>query len=271
MQRSWCSDLPLVNSIEYNLMYNNSEAGLDYLALRYERRVYHEHVLKTTLCEENNHVPYTVVFHQRTGSRGKEETMCSENTTFSNLLPRCSFRWLHTNLWKRLTDLPFPRTNTWLCVHTSHEYLHPIKVGWLRIISNSSNNFKSNIDIVQHGSVVFKLRWLWLHVIEFSNRVELQIYKYKTIHKNLVNGFSRFLRKPIRLISKFEIQNLREEASSLVFHVGDVFPRSFSSIFRFCTWLSHWQPANGMNLVCGTPEIRNSKFEIPNSKSNLIA
>jgi hypothetical protein len=30
---SWCSDLPLVSSIEYKLRHNNSEAGLEYLAL----------------------------------------------------------------------------------------------------------------------------------------------------------------------------------------------------------------------------------------------
>jgi hypothetical protein len=53
---------------------------------------------------------------------------------------------------------------------------------------------KSNIDIVQHKSVVLKLKWFWLDGIEFFNRVELQICKYKIIHKNLVGGFSRFQR-----------------------------------------------------------------------------
>jgi hypothetical protein len=41
------------------------------------------------------------------------------------------------------TELLFSRTNTWFCVHTAHEYLDlcTAKVGRLRIISNSSNNF----------------------------------------------------------------------------------------------------------------------------------
>jgi hypothetical protein len=53
------------------------------------------------------------------------------------------------------------------------------------------NNFKSNIDNLEHRSVVFKLI---SDGFGFFNRIELQICKYKVIHKNLVNGFSRFQR-----------------------------------------------------------------------------
>jgi hypothetical protein len=44
----------------------------------------------------------------------------------------------------------------------------------------------SNPISILYNSVVLKLRWLWLHAIE------LQICKI--IHKNLVDGFSRFQR-----------------------------------------------------------------------------
>jgi hypothetical protein len=37
------------------------------------------------------------------------------------------------------------------------------------------------------------LGWLWLDVIEFFNQVELQIFKYKIIHKWMVSAISRGL------------------------------------------------------------------------------
>jgi hypothetical protein len=52
----------------------------------------------------------------------------------------------------------------------------------------------NQISILYSINLVLKRRWVWLDLIEFSNRAELRICKYKVIHKNLVDGFSHFQR-----------------------------------------------------------------------------
>jgi hypothetical protein len=58
----------------------------------------------------------------------------SRPKTFVPLAPQT-----YGNAWTE--RLLFSRTNTWFCVHTAHQYLDlcTTKVGWLRRISNSSN------------------------------------------------------------------------------------------------------------------------------------
>jgi hypothetical protein len=98
-------------------------------------------------------------------------------------------QWLH----KLLTELLFLCSNTWF-VNTLR--MNILTFAKLKIAEkfDDSAEFQIVPKISNQISILYSIELSFLSSIEFFNRVELQICRYNIIHKNIVDGFSRFQR-----------------------------------------------------------------------------